>query len=60
LFKKAIKIGKKNTYAHFLLGVNYTCENNRDFAINEYKVLKEIDKDLAEQLFELIFKNNFN
>ena len=54
-FKKAIKIDKKYARAHYLLGICYVIKKNHDLAINEYKILMEIDKDLAEQLFELIF-----
>jgi len=31
-------------------------KKNNDLAINEYKILKEIDKDLADELFDIIFK----
>ena len=51
-----IKIDKDNSLAHYYLGLYYYAwENNHDLAVNEYKILMEIDKDLAEQLFELIF-----
>lgn len=56
LFKKAIKIEKDNALAHYYFGIYYIWEDNHDLAVNEYKILKEIDKELAEQLFELIFK----
>jgi len=56
LLKKSIQLDKNNANAHYLLGIYYQYENEHDLAVNEYKILQEIDKDLAEQLFELIFK----
>lgn len=56
LSRKAIKIDKKSAMAHYLLGLCYVVEKNNDLAINEYKTLKEIDKDLADELFEIIFE----
>jgi hypothetical protein len=42
--------------AHYNLGVSYLKIANRGFALEQYKILKELDAELAEKLFGLIYK----
>jgi len=39
----------------FFLGLCYIIEGNNDLAIDEYKILKEKNNELADELFKLIF-----
>jgi len=54
-YKEAIRINPDYTEAHYSLGVAYLLIRDRDSAINEYKILKELDIDLANKLFDLIY-----
>jgi hypothetical protein len=40
--------------AHFGLGYACVLSNNRDPAIEQYKILKNLDPELANRLFNLI------
>lgn len=55
-YKEVIKINPKNAEAHFWLGAAYFLLNKRENALDEYKILKELDKDLANKLFDYISK----
>jgi len=55
-FKQAIRINPDYVEAHFLLGVTYLLNGDRNSALGEYKILKELDIDLANQLFDFIYK----
>ena len=52
---QAIRIDPDYAEAHYSLGVAYLLIEDRDSAINEYKILKELDIDLANELFDLIY-----
>ncbi len=52
---QAIRIDPDYAEAHYSLGVAYLLIKDRDSAINEYKILKELDIDLANELFDLIY-----
>jgi tetratricopeptide (TPR) repeat protein len=51
---QAIRIDPDYAEAHYSLGVAYLLIKDRDSAINEYKILKELNIDLANKLFNLI------
>jgi len=55
-FKQAIRITPDYVYAHYGLGLNYLIIGDKSSALNEYKILKELDIDLANVLFDLIYK----
>ncbi|MCK4407590.1 MAG: tetratricopeptide repeat protein [Bacteroidales bacterium] len=55
-FKQAIRINHDYAEAHFLMGVAYFALGDRDSALNKYKILKNLDIDLAKRLFNLIYK----
>jgi Tfp pilus assembly protein PilF len=55
-FKQAIRITPDYVYAHYGLGLNYLIIGDKSSALNEYKILKELDINLANVLFDLIYK----
>ena len=52
---KAIRIDPDYAEAHFSLGVAYFMIKDINSALNEYKILKELDIDLANKLFDFIY-----
>jgi len=52
---QAIRIDPDYAEAHYSLGVAYLLIKDRDSAINEYKILKVLDIDLANKLFDSIY-----
>ncbi len=55
-YKQAIRIDPDFVPAHFNIGVFYINEGRKDAALDEYKILKKLNKDLAENLFDQIYK----
>jgi len=53
---QAIHIDPDYTMAHYALGLMYLITGDRNLALNEYKILKDLDIDLANKLFDLIYK----
>jgi len=41
--------------AHFLLGVSYDSTGRISLAFKHHKILKALDKELAEKLYDIIF-----
>ena len=54
-FKRVIRIEPDNIEAHFFLGFAYMITEDKSSALNEYKILKELDIDLANKLFDFIY-----
>jgi tetratricopeptide (TPR) repeat protein len=54
--KQAIRINPDYATAHVNLGVAYVYLNDRGSALEQYKILKSLDSELANQLFNLIYK----
>lgn len=54
--KQAIRIKPDYAEAHLLLGALYSM-SNRDMALEQYKILKELDPNKANELFKLINKS---
>jgi len=54
-FKQAIRIDPDYAEAHYSLGVAYLLIRDRNSALNEYKILKELNIDLANELFDLLY-----
>jgi len=55
-FKQAIRIKPNIAMAHYLLGMVYLRLNDRNGALGEYNILKDLDPKSAENLFNLIYK----
>jgi tetratricopeptide (TPR) repeat protein len=54
--KQAIRIKPDLAEAHCALGLVYLMLEDSGSALEEYKILKNLDKDLANKLFNLIYK----
>jgi len=52
--KEAIKINPKYVSAYYNLGLVYHELGNKDAAMKEYKILKELNTSFAEQLLKTI------
>ncbi|MCK4532643.1 tetratricopeptide repeat protein [bacterium] len=55
-FKEAIRINPDFANVHYGLGVIYSFLGRRGDALEEYKILKDLDKKLANKLFNFIYK----
>lgn len=55
-FKQAIRIKPDYAEAHYGLGGCYLLTGDKGSALDEYKILKDLNKDLANLLFNLIYK----
>jgi tetratricopeptide (TPR) repeat protein len=55
-YKQAIRIAPDFVPAHFNMGVFYLNAGRKDAALEEYKILKKLDKKTADKLFDLIYK----
>ena len=54
--KQTIRIKPDDADAHYLLGLAYFYIGNKGMALEEYKILKDLDPELAEKLFNEIYK----
>jgi Flp pilus assembly protein TadD len=55
-FKQAVEIKPDYAEAHNNLGIAYLAKGDRSSALEEYKILKTLDAELANKLFNLIYK----
>lgn len=55
-YRQAIRIRPDFAEAHLSLGIAYLNHGDRERAVEEYKILKDLDRDSASGLFNLIFK----
>jgi tetratricopeptide (TPR) repeat protein len=55
-YKQAIRLKPDYAEAHFMLGVSYFTLGRRGDALDKYKVLKELDTESANTLFDLIYE----
>lgn len=55
-FKQAIRIKPDYAEAHYGLGCTYWILGDRGSALDEYKILKTLDDDKANKLFNLIYE----
>jgi tetratricopeptide (TPR) repeat protein len=53
-YKEAIRIKPDFAEAHYNLGLTYLILGDKGSALDEYRILKDLDKDLANKLFTLI------
>jgi tetratricopeptide (TPR) repeat protein len=54
--KQAIRIKPGMALAHYNLGLAYLSVNDRGSALEQYKILKDLDTESANKLFSLIYK----
>ncbi len=55
-FKQAIRIDPNYASAHCYLGVAYLGLNDKGSALEQYEILKRLDSELADKLFNLIYE----
>ncbi len=55
-YKQAIRIKPDLAKPHYMLGLTYLQLGDKGSALDEYKILKTLDKEQANQLFNLIYK----
>ena len=56
-YKQAIRIDPDDTFAHYNLGYKYVLSNDRDSALEQYKILKKLDTKKAKMLLDYIDKH---
>jgi len=54
-FEQAIRIKPDHADAHCFLGMVYVAIKNKGSALEEYKILKILDKEKANELFNIIY-----
>ena len=54
--KQSIQIQPGNARAHYYMGLNYLVEGNKDAAVAQYDILKELDENYAKKLFMDIYE----
>ncbi len=55
-YKEAIRIDPTFAPAHFSMGNAFLQQRNKAAALDQYKILKDIDQDAANKLFDLIYQ----
>ncbi len=55
-YKQAIRNNPDDAMAHFGLGLAYFLLNDRGSALDQYEILKKLDTELANGLFNLIYE----
>ena len=55
-YKQAIMINPDFAEAHYSLGAAYHFLNDKDSALKEYKILKNLDPEKADELFDEIYE----
>ncbi|MBI4834092.1 MAG: tetratricopeptide repeat protein [Planctomycetes bacterium] len=55
-YKEAIRLKPDYIEAHNNLGIAYLLSGNRDKALAEYNILKSLNKELADKLYNLMNK----
>lgn len=54
-YKEALRVDPDFAPAHYNLGLYYLRTGSRDLALDEYKILKKIDSQAADRLFDKIY-----
>jgi tetratricopeptide (TPR) repeat protein len=54
--KQAISLKPDDATAHYALGTAYLIMGDSGNALEEYKILKELDEETANELFDQIYK----
>ena len=55
-FKESIRLYPDYAEAHYNLGLGYLLNDDRGSALDEYNILKGLDKEKANELFNLIYE----
>ena len=55
-YKKAIQVNPDFAPAHFAMGQAFLRQGDKAAALDEYKILKKLDSELADNLFEKIYR----
>ena len=55
-YKKAIRINPDFAPAHYAIGQAYLDQGDKASALDQYKILKKLDSDMADKLFEEIYR----
>lgn len=55
-FKQAIEINPDDAKLHYFIGNVYILLNDKDSALKKYEILKYLDTQLANELFQKIIK----
>jgi tetratricopeptide (TPR) repeat protein len=53
-YKEGVRLEPNNAEAHYNLGMSYYSLNNRNAALEHYRILQRIDPDRATKLFNAI------
>ncbi len=53
--KEAIRLEPDDAFAHFSLGLTHLMSGNKGAALDEYRTLRKLDRELAESLFKFIY-----
>jgi tetratricopeptide (TPR) repeat protein len=51
-YTEAVRIKPDYKEAHYHLGLSYSVIHDKKYALNEYKILKNLDPDMADQLYK--------
>jgi hypothetical protein len=54
-YKQAIRIEPEFVLAHYFLGLAYLELEDKDSALKEYRILKDLDEDYANELHEMFY-----
>ena len=54
--EKAVNLRPKWARAHYSLGLAFSKSNNKDAAVEQYEILKDLDENYAKKLFDIIHK----
>jgi len=55
-YKKAIRVNPDFTPAHYAIGQAYLDRGDKASALDQYKILKKLNSDMADKLFEEIYR----
>ena len=55
-YKKAIRVNPDFTPAHYAIGHAYLKQGDKASALDQYKILKKLDSDIANKLFDEIYR----
>lgn len=55
-YKKAIRANPDFVPAHYAIGKTYLSQGDKAAALDQYKILKKLDSNMADQLFEAIYR----
>jgi len=54
-FKEAVKRDPSHIHAHFMIGLEYVRRGDTQAALQEYLILKSLDKETANTFFEILY-----